>query len=151
MNRYYNPKISLTMVKNTVAKMDQSLEKEMARLAKLKKKRETRSSLVDFYKKSLMMNKHFKEDLASGSRYVPVLRFRIRIGSTHVNFGCKIYDINSPFRGSTGYKFFVCHYFITVKKNEENFSYQKLCMIICSPKLITTLDSDPNSKYILQD
>ena len=68
MNRYYNPKISLTMVKNTVAKMDQSLEKEMARLAKLKKKRETRSSLVDFYKKSLMMNKHFKEDLASGSR-----------------------------------------------------------------------------------
>ena len=75
------------MVKNTVAKMDQSLEKEMARLAKLKKKRETRSSLVDFYKKSLMMNKHFKEDLASGSRYVPVLRFRIRIGSTHVNIG----------------------------------------------------------------
>jgi hypothetical protein len=67
LNRYYNPKIGMTMTKNVVAKMDMSVDRELARLAKSRKKKEARNLLLDFYKKSLFFNKNFKEDVALGA------------------------------------------------------------------------------------
>ncbi len=55
------------MKKNVVANMDRSVEREVARIDKAKKKREARNLVLDFYKKSLFLNKNFKEDVAAGN------------------------------------------------------------------------------------
>jgi hypothetical protein len=75
LNRYYNPKIGMTMTKNVVAKMDRSVDRELARLAKSRKKKEARNLLLDFYKKSLFFNKNFKEDVALGAVSFKLLVF----------------------------------------------------------------------------
>ena len=53
-----------------VRKMDQNMEREVARLERVRKKKEARSLLLHFYKKSLFFNANFKEEVAAGRHCV---------------------------------------------------------------------------------
>lgn len=65
-SRYLKPDTGSKRAARVVSVVDQRVESELKRIEKEKLRQKRRNALLSFYKKSAVVNKNFKRDLAQG-------------------------------------------------------------------------------------